>query len=79
MRKKTSYRKKPKERQMGGLSVKVYNNNVELALKKLKKKVKNSNLFLDLKKKSYYRKPSEINREKRNLSKLRQKYQTQQD
>ena len=57
-----------------GLSVPVYHNNVELALKKLKRKVKNSNLFLELKKKSYYEKPSKIKREKRNLAKLRNKY-----
>ena len=61
---------------MEGLSVEVWNNNVELALKKLKKKVKESNLFIDLKKKSYYRKPSELKREKKNLAKLRNKYNT---
>ena len=59
-----------------GLSVPVYNNNVELALKKLKKKVKDSNLFLELKKKTYFEKPSKIKREKRNLAKLRQRYQS---
>ena len=61
---------------MSGLAVKVYNNNVELALKKLKKKVKDSNLFLELKKKTYFEKPSKIKREKRNLAKLRQRYQS---
>ena len=59
---------------MRGLSVPVYNNNVELALKKLKKKVKDSNLFLELKRKSYFEKPSKVRREKRNLAKLRNKY-----
>ena len=54
--------------------VEVYNNNVELALKKLKRKVKDSNLFLDLKKKTYFEKPSKVNREKKNLQKLRYKY-----
>ena len=49
---------------MSGLAVKVYNNNVELALKKLKKKVKDSNLFLELKKKTYFEKPSKIKRER---------------
>ena len=60
---------------MMGLSVPVYNNNVELALKKLKKKVKDSNLFLELKKKTYFEKPSKIKREKRNLAKARARYQ----
>ena len=62
-----------------GLSVPVYNNNVEIALKKLKKKLKDSNLFLDLKKKSYFEKPSNVRREKRNLAKLRQRYQSVKD
>ena len=59
---------------MMGLSVPVYNNNVELALKKLKKKIKDSDLFLELKKRSYYEKPSKVKREKRNLAKLRASY-----
>ena len=61
---------------MRGLSVPVYHNNVELALKKLKKKVKDSDLFLELKKRSYYEKPSKIKREKKNLAILRQRYQS---
>tara|TARA_R100000315_G_C5103399_1_gene59221 strand:+ start:129 stop:374 length:246 start_codon:yes stop_codon:yes gene_type:complete len=75
MRKRRNFRKKPKDKAQG-LSVTVFNNNVEGALKVLKKKVKNSGMMLDLKKKSYYRKPSEIKREKRNLAKLRNKYNT---
>ena len=59
---------------MSGLVIKVYNNNVEVALKKLKRKVKDSNLFEELRKKSYYEKPSMVKREKRNLAKLRNKY-----
>ena len=54
MRKRRNFRKRPKEKQMEGLQVKVYNNNVDLALRKLKRKVKNANLMLDLKKKTYY-------------------------
>ena len=73
MRKRRNFRKKPKDKARG-LSVTVFNNNIEGALKILKRKVKNSNLFLDLKKKSFYRKPSEIKREKKNLAKLRNKY-----
>ena len=61
---------------MSGLKVEVYNNNVELALKKLKRKIKDSNLFLDLKKKTYFEKPSKLKREKKNLAILRQRYQS---
>jgi len=61
---------------MMGLSVPVYHNNVELALKKLKRKIKDSNLFIDLKRKSYFEKPSRIKREKRNLAKARARYQS---
>ena len=77
--KKKFHKRKPKERQMMGLSVPVYHNNIELALKKLKRKVKDSNLFLELKKKSFFEKPSKIKREKRNLAKLRQRYQSIKD
>ena len=62
-----------------GLSVPVYHNNVEIALKKLKKKVKDSDLFLELKKRSYYEKPSKVKREKKNLAISRQRYQTLKD
>ena len=78
-KKKFHKKRKPRERQMNGLKVEVYNNNVELALKKLKRKVKDSNLFLDLKKKTYFEKPSRIKREKKNLSILRQRYQCMKD
>ena len=77
--KKKFYKKKPRERQMMGLSVPVYNGNLELALKKLKRKVKDSGLMLELKKRTYYEKPSKVRREKRNLAKLRQRYQTLKD
>ena len=73
MRKRRNFRKRPKDNAQG-LSVTVYNNNVEGALKVLKKKIKASNLFQDLREKEYYTKPSEIKRHKRNLSKLRNKY-----
>tara|TARA_B100000287_G_scaffold114860_1_gene106978 strand:+ start:230 stop:478 length:249 start_codon:yes stop_codon:yes gene_type:complete len=76
MRKKRNFRKKPKDKAIG-LSVNVYNNNVEAALKIFKKKVKESNLMLDLKKKAYYEKPSKKRRERRNLAKLRNKYNLQ--
>jgi len=72
-------KRKPRERQMNGLKVEVYHNNVELALKKLKRKVKDSNLFLKLKEKSYFEKPSKVKREKKNLATLRQRYQSIKD
>ena len=62
-----------------GLSVPVYHNNIELALKKLKRKVKNSGMMLDLKRKAYFEKPSKIRREKKNLAILRQRYQSIKD
>ena len=64
---------------MNGLSVKVYNNNVDMALRKLKKKIKDSDLFLQLKRKSYFEKPSKLKREKKNLAILRQRYQSIKD
>ena len=78
MKQKRNFRKKkyPKER-LEGLQVKVYNNNVDGALRQLKKKLKESNLFVDLRDKQYYRKPSELKREKKNLQKLRYKYKTE--
>ena len=73
MKKRRNFRKKPKDTAQG-LSVTVYNNNVDGALRILKKKIKASNLFIDLRDKEYYTKPSEIKRHKRNLAKLRNKY-----
>ena len=78
MRKRRNFRKKPKDNAVG-LSVTVFNNNVDGALKVLKRKVKDSNLFLDLKKKQYYEKPSKIKREKRNLARLRNKYKVEKE
>ena len=73
MKRRKNFRKKPKD-DSKGLSVTVFNNNVDGALRILKKKVKNANLFQDLKKKEYYEKPSRIKREKKNLAILRNKY-----
>ena len=63
-----------KQKPQNGLRVEVKNNNVDFALRKFKKMVKNSDLMLDLKKKTYYEKPSKVQREKKNLQKLRYKY-----
>ena len=73
MRKRRNFRKRPKDNAQG-LSVTVYNNNVEEALKRLKRKVKNADLMQDLRKKEFFVKKSILKREKRNLSKLRAKY-----
>ena len=78
MRKRKNFRKRPKDDSMG-LSVKVWNNNVEGALKVFKRKVKDSNLFLELSKKAYYEKPSKKRREKKNMAILRNKYAIQKE
>ena len=78
MKKRRNFRKKPKD-DSKGLSVKVWNNNVEGALKVFKRKVKDSNLMLDLKKKAYYEKPSKKRREKKNLAILRNKYKVEKE
>ena len=66
------YRKKKEQK---GIRVDVRNNNVEWALKKMKRMVKESGMMLELKKRSYYKKPSEEKREKKNMQKLRYAYQ----
>ena len=63
-----------KKKEPKGLRVDVRNNNVEWALKKLKRMVKNSGQILELKKRSYYKKPSAEKREKKNMQALRYKY-----
>ena len=68
---KGKYKKKREQR---GLRVDVKNNNVEWALKKLKRMVKNSVMMLELKKKSFYKKKSAEKREKKNLQALRYRY-----
>ena len=75
MKKRRNFRKKPKDNSIG-LSVTVFNNNVDEALRRLKRKVKNSNMLQELRKKEYFIKPSIIKREKRNLAKLRNHYKT---
>ena len=78
MKKRRNFRKKPKDNAVG-LSVTVFNNNVEGALKVLKRKVKDSNLFIDLREREYYTKPSEKKRHKHNLAKLRNHYAVQKE
>ena len=68
-----------KEKEKKGLRVDVRNNNVEWALKKLKRMIKDSGHILELKKRSYYKKPSEEKREKKNMQKLRYTYQAEKE
>ena len=63
-----------KKREQKGLRVDVRNNNVEFALKKMKRMIKDSGLVLELKKRTYYKKPSAERREKKNLQTLRYRY-----
>ena len=63
-----------KKREQKGLRIDVRNNNVEWALKKMKRMVKESGLILELKSRTYYKKPSAERREKKNLQSLRYKY-----
>ena len=64
-----------KEKSKNGLRVDVKHNNIEFALKKFKRMVKDSGMMLELKNRTYYEKPSKVRRHKKNLAKLRQKYQ----
>ena len=68
-----------KKREQKGLRVDVKHNNVEWALKKLKRMVKDSGMMLELKKKSFYKKKSAEKREKKNMQDLRYRYQTEKE
>ena len=63
-----------KKREQKGLRVDVKYNNIEFALKKMKRMVKDSGMILELKKRSYYKKPSAEKREKKNLQALRYRF-----
>ena len=63
-----------KKREQRGLRVDVKYNNIEFALKKMKRMVKDSGQILELKKRSYYKKKSAERREKKNLQALRYRY-----
>ena len=73
---KKGYRKRVKYNDPPGLAVTVENNNVEGAIKRFKRKVKDSRMMLELQERSYYKKPSELKREKRALGKLRAQKQS---
>ncbi len=68
-----------KKREQKGLRVDVKHNNVEWALKKMKRMVKDSGMMLELKRRTYYKKPSEEKREKKNMQKLRYGYQAEKE
>lgn len=70
---------KKQYQQISGLQVKVFNNNIEKALKKFKRMIKDSELMVELKDISYYEKPSNKRRRKKNLGKVRQKYRQQKE
>ena len=57
------------------IEIKVFNNNIEFALKKLKRKVKDSRLLIELREKEFYLKKSDKRRELISKAKLRTKYQ----
>ena len=68
-----------KEKEKKGLRVDVKHNNVEWALKKLKRMVKDSGQILELKKRTYYEKPSAVNREKKSAQAARHRYQAKKE
>ncbi|MBC8427983.1 MAG: 30S ribosomal protein S21 [Candidatus Pelagibacter sp.] len=68
-----------KQKVQKGLRIDVKYNNIEFALKKMKHMVKDSGLMVELKDRSYYKKPSSKKREKKNLQKLRYKYNQEKD
>ena len=53
------------------LQVKVKKNNVEFALRLLKRKIKDSGLTVELRERQYYKKPSAKRSEERKLGKVR--------
>ena len=53
--------------------VKVYNNNVYRALSKLKKQVKETKLMLELREREFYKKPSQLRKERNAKARLRRK------
>ena len=66
-------RRKKKDDSCTGLQVKVYNNNVDGALRKFKKMIKESKLMVELKERQYFTKPSEKRRRKSKKAKKFQK------
>ena len=53
------------------LYVKVKHNNVEFALRLLKRKIKDSGLMVELRERQYYKKPSAVKSDQKKLGKVR--------
>jgi ribosomal protein S21 len=68
-----------KKREQKGLRVDVKYNNVEFALKKLKRMIKDSGMILEMKKRTYYKKPSAAKREKKSAQAARYRYQAKKE
>ena len=68
-----------KQKEQKGLRVDVKYNNIEFALKKMKRMIKDSGMMLELKKRSYYKKKSAERREKKNMQALRHKYNAEKE
>tara|TARA_B100001123_G_scaffold319151_1_gene357764 strand:- start:2993 stop:3199 length:207 start_codon:yes stop_codon:yes gene_type:complete len=60
-----------KKREARGLYVEVRNNNIEFALKKFKRMVKDSGLMMELRDRQYYKKPSDVRKEKKHKAQAR--------
>ena len=58
------------------LEVKVRDNNVDKAMRKLKKKLDKEGVMWELRQRRYYEKPSLKRRVQRNKARLRQKYRS---
>ena len=59
------------------IEVIVKHNNIDKALRILKRKIKEDRLFVTLREREYYRKPSDIKREKKAKARLRNKYKVE--
>ena len=68
-----------KKREQKGLRIDVKHNNVEWALKKLKRMIKDSGQILELKRRTYYEKPSAAKREKKSAQAARYRYQAKKE
>ena len=60
------------------MQVKVKHNNIDGALRILKRKIKDSGLMVELRERQYYKKPSQEKSEERKLGKVRQWIRQQQ-
>jgi small subunit ribosomal protein S21 len=61
------------------IEVNVKNNNIDRALRILKRKIKEDRLFVTLREREFYRKPSDVKREKKAKARLRNKYRNEKE